>query len=218
VENVTINIQLLSLLVSSLGVLYLAFWAFRELRMDEFRQNVFRLRDELFDYAVAGNIALDHPAYMMLRSLMNGYIRFSHRLSLSHFVGLTLSTYFTNRSYFASSSFDKQWRQATASLDENTKAKLDEFRERTSLQLFQYLLLSSYTKKAFALTIVTTLLLVIMVLRGKAVFRAIKRLVKTHVDFEVWAYKYSKQHSVKVRESIDTFNAGAYAFGKIQAV
>lgn len=214
-ENVSGVVQLLSLLLSSLGLIYLAFWGFRELRMDEFRQNVFRLRDELFDFAADGNIAFDHPAYKMLRSMMNGYIRFSHRGSLLHFVGLTLSTYFTNRSYFVSRSFDMELKEATASLDDETKAKLEEFREKTSLQLFQYLFLSSYTKMTIALLIVIGLLIVTLLLRGKAVIIALKKLIKTHVDFDAWAYRYSKQHSAKLRESIETFNAGAYAYGKV---
>ncbi len=41
------------------------------LRLDCFRQNMFSVRDELFDYAAAGNISFDNPAYILLRLQMN---------------------------------------------------------------------------------------------------------------------------------------------------
>jgi len=52
------------------------------LRLDLFRQQMFALRDELFDYARNGKIQYDHPAYLLLRKSMNGFIRYGHRLSL----------------------------------------------------------------------------------------------------------------------------------------
>lgn len=52
------------------------------LRLDCFRQNMFSVRDELFDYAAAGNISFDDPAYVLLRLQMNGMIRFGHQLTL----------------------------------------------------------------------------------------------------------------------------------------
>jgi hypothetical protein len=49
--------------------------------LDKFRQDMFAVRDALFDYAQAGNISFSHPAYRLLRQSMNGYIRYAHRLS-----------------------------------------------------------------------------------------------------------------------------------------
>jgi hypothetical protein len=51
------------------------------LRLDIFRQKMFSLRDEFFDYAKAGKIQFDHPAYLLLRKSMNGFLRYGHRLS-----------------------------------------------------------------------------------------------------------------------------------------
>src|SRR5438034_929815 len=50
--------------------------------VDEFRQKMFAVRDELFDYAASGEIAFEHPAYRLLRQSMNGFIQFGHRLTL----------------------------------------------------------------------------------------------------------------------------------------
>lgn len=50
-------------------------------RLVSFRQDMFALRDELFDYAAAGNIRFSDPAYRLLRQSMNGYIRYAHQLT-----------------------------------------------------------------------------------------------------------------------------------------
>jgi hypothetical protein len=66
------------------GIVYLFFWAYRKYRTELFRQEMFILRDQLFDEAANGLINFEHPAYGMLRSTMNGFIRFAHKpLALS---------------------------------------------------------------------------------------------------------------------------------------
>lgn len=211
--EINTTVTILSTLSSLLGLTYLAFWAFKQFRIDEFRQNVFRLRDELFDYARAGNIAFDHPAYTMLRSLMNGYIRFSDRISLVHFIWLALLTRFTNRNF--SNRFGVEWNKAIASLDEETKAKLEQFQERASMELFHYLFISSYIKKAIVLIMAIIPLLLTALLKGKVVVAFLKRkLDKSHQDLDALAYNYTKEHSAPVRESIAMLNTSAIAYGK----
>ena len=51
-------------------------------RLDAFRQKMFSIRDEMFDYAADGNIPFDHPAYILLRRQMNGFIRYGHQLTV----------------------------------------------------------------------------------------------------------------------------------------
>ena len=50
-------------------------------RLDSFRQKVFAVRNDLFDYAAAGRIAFDDPAYTLLRQLMNGTLRYGHQIT-----------------------------------------------------------------------------------------------------------------------------------------
>jgi hypothetical protein len=59
-------------------------------RLDSFRQSMFALRDELFDYAAAGNIGFNDPAYRLLRQSMNGFIRYAHQLSFFRLIVNTL--------------------------------------------------------------------------------------------------------------------------------
>ena len=56
-----------------------------ESAIDEFRENMFSLREEMFLYAAREGL-LNDPAYTKLRDIMNGFIRFGHRLSLSYWL------------------------------------------------------------------------------------------------------------------------------------
>ncbi len=67
------------------------FWLYQQYRIDKVRYELFKIRDELFDYATTGKISFNDPAYTMLRQTLNGMIRFAHRtniltLFILHFV------------------------------------------------------------------------------------------------------------------------------------
>lgn len=82
---------LAAMVVTTLGLCLLAvlvLFLWREHRVDAFRQRMFEIRDELFDFAAEGNISFDDPAYGSLRSLLNGYIRFAHKMSLTRTFGM----------------------------------------------------------------------------------------------------------------------------------
>jgi hypothetical protein len=62
-----------------LGLLLLKLWS--AARLDAFRQEMFTVRDELFDYAAEGKITFNSPAYRLLRQMLNGFIRYGHQLT-----------------------------------------------------------------------------------------------------------------------------------------
>ncbi len=84
------HVNLWASLISILGILVFAFWLYRDYRLDLLRQQMFSLRDQLFDEAVKGQISFEHPAYRMLRTTMNGVVRFAHRINLFHTIALIL--------------------------------------------------------------------------------------------------------------------------------
>ncbi|GAC1691136.1 MAG: hypothetical protein PVS2B2_28790 [Candidatus Acidiferrum sp.] len=68
------------------AIVLLKFWS--AARLDAFRQEMFIIRDELFDYAASGQIAFDNPSYRphqvrppdhLLSILHDGYRDTSHR-------------------------------------------------------------------------------------------------------------------------------------------
>lgn len=74
--------NVLQLSVVAIFWLIVIFKMIPEVRLDSFRQGMFTVRDEMFDYAAEGNISFEHPAYVLLRRQLNGYIRFAHDLTV----------------------------------------------------------------------------------------------------------------------------------------
>jgi hypothetical protein len=72
-------------LISISFIFVMAYWFYQDYRVDLFRQRMFSLRDELFDYALKGDISFDSECYRLLRGTMNGSIRFAHRVNFMHF-------------------------------------------------------------------------------------------------------------------------------------
>ncbi len=100
-------------------------------RLDGFRQDMFAVRDELFDYAATGNISFSDPAYNLLRQLMNGYIRYGHQLTFfricmtvfqAKVMGNTKELVWTTK-----------WEKALANIsDKKVRASLTAFHEKTA--------------------------------------------------------------------------------------
>ena len=214
-ENITLW-QILSTTIGVLVILYLWFWAFPEVRLENFRQSVFSLRSELFDYANAGNIDFSHPAYIRLRTMLNGYLRYSHQLSLFGFL-----LYFGFRMVFGgtnnSQQFNKDWEAELAGLPDDVKKKLDSMMERASMTLFHHLFLSSIAKKVLVLTpfVLSMIGLYLVSNRFRKFF---KEDVDLKEDVEQATYDISTETIKPVKQSLESFNAGAYIFGRPQYV
>ena len=120
----------LSSLLSILGLVYLVFWCYRALCRDMFRQSMFELRDELFDYALEGHIDFNHPAYGVLRNTMNGYIRFAHHLTAWQGIILALLWFRLDTSSLKERTFEYIWPRATANLTPEVKSHIEQLRRR----------------------------------------------------------------------------------------
>jgi hypothetical protein len=144
--------------ISILGLVVLVFWLYRSYRIAKFRQEMFALRDELFDAADAGLLSFDAPAYGMLRSTMNGYIRFGHRLSVLHLlVFWVLSRPAALRS--KGESFDVQWASAMESAPSEARQSLSRFRTKMEMLLIKHIVLNSPVLVAMVIPAVAGLVL-----------------------------------------------------------
>lgn len=120
--------------------LMLVFWVLPAFFVDGFRQKMFALRDSLFSEAAEGLIDFDHPAYGMLRSTMNGYIRFAHRLTLTH----ALFLMWRLRGLLPEEpSFETKWEGHVAQLDSRAQERLRSYKERMDRALVRHVLYSS---------------------------------------------------------------------------
>ena len=68
---------------TSIVLLCVLYRCWREHRVDAMRHRLFVLRDELFDYALGGELAFDDPAYVLLRRRINCMLRFAHKISFT---------------------------------------------------------------------------------------------------------------------------------------
>src|SRR5579863_5492850 len=111
-------------------LLFLALHLWPCLRLDRFRQNMFTVRDELFDYAADGNIKFDHQAYKLLRRSMNGFIQYGHRLT---FFRLALTVLEWRALHDAPDlKWAESWDRALKTIeDQKVRMALEEFHHRT---------------------------------------------------------------------------------------
>ena len=77
----TINVIELGLALFCITAFLLGPW--RGIWIDTGRQELFVLRDKLFMLAANGSISFDDEAYKLLRDMLNGMIRFTHRFNVS---------------------------------------------------------------------------------------------------------------------------------------
>jgi|SRR6185437_10032556 len=133
-----------------------AFWLWPTVRLDSFRQDMFRVRDELFDYAASGKISFQSPAYCLLRQSMNGFIRHGHRLTLFQIVmnALTWKAVGQVPNYV----WTKRWCAALEAIpDADVKQDLIKFHERAIVLVSERIVLGSpiLWAGAFAFLVIT---------------------------------------------------------------
>lgn len=100
---------------------------YRKFTVEVFRQKMFELRDSVFDYAAAGNMQFDHQAYQLLRTTMNGFLRYGHKISLFELFVLRLCA---RKNINSKDSFAKQWNIALHGVSSSQKKELELFRYR----------------------------------------------------------------------------------------
>lgn len=113
----------------------------RDTSVDRFRQDLFALRDEMFDFAASGGVEFRHPAYGMLRLTMNGFVRRADRLHLLQIVLLLFVSPRAGRR--GDDGFRAAWKRSLLDLDGAGQARMKEYRERMHRIVAQYLLFRS---------------------------------------------------------------------------
>lgn len=105
---------------------------------ERLRQNLFELRDKLFDYARSGSIPFTNRAYVMLRANINSMIRFSHLISVTRvFTFICFQRYIGQ---MPGEQFQLGFRAALAEIeDASTKTTLEQLHERMYALTFKHL-------------------------------------------------------------------------------
>jgi hypothetical protein len=130
--------------LSLVGLAVFFLWIYRDYRRDLLRARLFTIRAELFDSAAEKHLDFDHPAYGLLRSTLNGFLRFGHRYGGFRLIGATL--------FLGATSPDqarKRWEAATADLPDDVVCWLEGLRNRMHLAFLKHLCMTSATGTAF---------------------------------------------------------------------
>jgi len=127
--------------LSLVGLAWLFFWPYRDYRRDLFRARLFAIRAELFDGAADGKIRFDHPAYGLLRSTLNGFLRFGHRFGTLRLIAMAfvLDPHVFSPDY----DFDRRWRESTNSLSPTQREWVKGLREQMNKAFFAHLMMTS---------------------------------------------------------------------------
>lgn len=126
-----------------LWVFIVVFW--KDYCLDVFRQHLFTLRDEMFDWAGQRNISFKDPAYRMLRYRMNQTIRYAHEFTLTR---LVLSIIIVSRLQG-----DHAWDASLSVLTEPQRRALTEYRNRFAFYTLKYVVLRSFVLALLVLAI-----------------------------------------------------------------
>lgn len=109
--------------------------------LEFYRMDIFELRDELFDYAAEGNISFDNESYQLMRTLLNGYLRYAENLDISRFQKFQKAV--EKENLIIDNSFMQQYRQKSKALSVKQKEKLDKYLQRSALIAATYMIRKS---------------------------------------------------------------------------
>jgi hypothetical protein len=160
--------------VSILFLVAFIFWSYRQFVLESFRQKLFALRDEMFDYAAEGNMDFSHPAYVVLRQTMNGMIRFGHRMNFPF--ALSLMVVRQNAEPDAGTTFKCRLDTAKRSLPPAQQKAVDNFRVRMDFLMIEYLVQSS------PIILLTIILPAAFLIEGKRRADQLVHLVRRPLD------------------------------------
>ncbi|HSU15427.1 hypothetical protein [Longimicrobium sp.] len=118
----------------------LVFVLYRDYRIDLFRQRMFALRDELFDFAAIGGIEFDAEAYGITRSTLNGFIRFGERVTLGSAIVAGIAYRKAEHERLA---FNLQLREAMADLSPDQRKTIDSIVARMGAYVTEQVVLTS---------------------------------------------------------------------------
>ena len=157
ITNTQIFYFLLSLLCLA-GLWFLLFILYRQYVVDRFREDMFALRDEIFDFASTGKIGFDSSAYQILRGTTNGFIRFAHKMGLLQLVTFA-SLAKKEDMHYSAAAFEAQWSEAIGTCPAEVQKQLNTYRMRMNLIALKFVINSS---PILLSTILVPLLLFIM--------------------------------------------------------
>jgi len=143
--------NLLATVIAVFALLTIGRWLYRSVAILYFRQALCALRDDLFDLAADGIVRFDDPAYVMLRTALNGLIRYADTLNWLTFLGLSVTWRYAGRDIIMEKSFWTRWTNATDQLPDPSRHHL--CRHAREMQRYALIFIFFGTPSCAALTL-----------------------------------------------------------------
>lgn len=197
-------------LLAIAGLWYVAFYLYPKTAVDHFRQKMFDLRDEMFDFAASGKIDFSHPAYGLLRSTMNGFIRFGDRIGPEAIAFVALTTWDTKPEHLPSRPFEERFSEAIADLDISQQREMKQFRDRMHLQTARHMFFGSAL--SFAL-ILPLFIWIVIPASLRVIVRAVRLNLRQTFPARRMKRKAERKFVSRLERPLDKLDTRALAFG-----
>ena len=118
----------------AIGIAIVLYTLYRRTRSDSFREDMFTIRDEMFDFMWKNNLSFETPCYRFLRDALNGAIRVGDQLTIITFVHLARE--------LAARGKDSGWSERISQVnDPIARTHFEDVHARVALRLMKYLFL-----------------------------------------------------------------------------
>lgn len=144
--------------VALIAIWYGYFYLLRDFALDAYRQKLFALRDQLFDDAANGLVDFNHPAYGLVRTTINGHIRYGHKMSFFEVVVLHFMIR-RDKHILKEYSFESRWKVVSKGLSKEDIERLLSYRCKMS----KYVLIHMAVNSPFFVVLLLTLILFVCI-------------------------------------------------------
>ena len=149
------GISTLLTVVGGIAFLWVFFyWLWRDFQTDVLREELFAVRDTLFELGAAGAIPFNHPAYGLTRGVINTAIQQAHAISLLSWI-MTRSTIPNRNEGNTIQEIDDRWQQAYDSLPAESQKALRNIHDRIIVSVGFKVVMCSFP--LFLITVVMAL-------------------------------------------------------------
>ena len=156
----------ISILISVALIWILFFWLYRDYRVDKFRQELFDLRDQLFDLALDGKIPFESASYGMLRSTINGMIQQAHTICLLDMVAFCILMPQKQISTLAER-YQDRWEQKKKALGADAALAVESIRTSAHMLVVEQVV---FTSAVLMFTLITAAIWIIGAKAAKGAF------------------------------------------------
>lgn len=165
--------------VAVFGVWWLFFVEYRSYVLAKARQDLFAARDALFAAAERGDLSFDSAAYAMTRDMLNGGIRFVHRVTLIKIFGIIFA-HIKVHGLKTRSRFSKEYSAALQQLSQDGRSAVEAARARMHVVLIRYIV-----RRSLILTLADAVATFILGLRAGLQRRILRTKKWAIIDMEI---------------------------------